>query len=51
LVRGGEEGIALTWMDARVNGVPITPRCFFSLFLPTAHFDCNERHVISGTGN
>ena len=26
LVTGGQEGIALTWMDARVNGVPMTPR-------------------------
>ncbi|MEA2372651.1 MAG: hypothetical protein QOH12_3045 [Solirubrobacteraceae bacterium] len=26
LLRQGEEGWALTWMDARVNGVPQTPR-------------------------
>jgi predicted glycogen debranching enzyme len=26
LVHGGEPGIALTWMDARINGVPVTPR-------------------------
>jgi predicted glycogen debranching enzyme len=26
LVQAGESGIALTWMDARVNGVPVTPR-------------------------
>lgn len=26
LVYAGEEGVALTWMDARVNGVVITPR-------------------------
>ncbi len=26
LVRGGEEGHALTWMDAKVDGVPVTPR-------------------------
>jgi predicted glycogen debranching enzyme len=26
LVHAGENGVALTWMDARVNGVPVTPR-------------------------
>jgi predicted glycogen debranching enzyme len=26
LLRQGAEGFALTWMDARVNGVPVTPR-------------------------
>jgi predicted glycogen debranching enzyme len=26
LLRGGERGVALTWMDARVDGVPVTPR-------------------------
>ncbi len=26
LVHAGESGVALTWMDARVNGVPVTPR-------------------------
>ncbi len=26
LVTQGEDGLALTWMDARVDGVPITPR-------------------------
>ncbi|HET7226430.1 MAG TPA: amylo-alpha-1,6-glucosidase, partial [Candidatus Eisenbacteria bacterium] len=26
LLRQGEAGVALTWMDARVNGVPVTPR-------------------------
>ncbi len=26
LLRQGEEGLALTWMDARINGVPVTPR-------------------------
>jgi predicted glycogen debranching enzyme len=26
LVHAGEPGVALTWMDARVNGVPVTPR-------------------------
>jgi predicted glycogen debranching enzyme len=26
LVTQGADGLALTWMDARVNGVPITPR-------------------------
>lgn len=26
LVGGGEPGTALTWMDARINGVPVTPR-------------------------
>lgn len=26
LLRQGAEGEALTWMDARVNGVPVTPR-------------------------
>ncbi len=26
LLHAGESGIALTWMDARVNGVPVTPR-------------------------
>ncbi len=26
LVRAGEPGFALTWMDAIVNGVPVTPR-------------------------
>lgn len=25
-LRGGEPGVALTWMDARVAGVPVTPR-------------------------
>lgn len=26
LVRGGTDGVALTWMDARVDGVAVTPR-------------------------
>ena len=26
LLRAGVPGVALTWMDARVNGVPVTPR-------------------------
>jgi len=26
LLRQGEEGWALTWMDARIDGVPVTPR-------------------------
>jgi predicted glycogen debranching enzyme len=26
LVQGGEGNVALTWMDARVRGVPVTPR-------------------------
>jgi len=26
LVSAGAEGVALTWMDARVDGVPVTPR-------------------------
>jgi predicted glycogen debranching enzyme len=26
LLRQGSEGVALTWMDARVDGVPVTPR-------------------------
>lgn len=26
LLRCGEAGVALTWMDARVDGVPVTPR-------------------------
>ena len=26
LLRGGEDGWALTWMDARIDGVPVTPR-------------------------
>jgi predicted glycogen debranching enzyme len=26
LLRGGEPGWALTWMDARIDGVPVTPR-------------------------
>lgn len=26
LVYAGEPGVALTWMDARINGVPVTPR-------------------------
>jgi predicted glycogen debranching enzyme len=26
LLRAGAEGLALTWMDARVDGVPVTPR-------------------------
>lgn len=26
LLAAGEEGLALTWMDARVNGRPVTPR-------------------------
>jgi len=26
LLRSGEEGWALTWMDARIDGVPVTPR-------------------------
>ena len=26
LIHAGENGIALTWMDARVDGVPMTPR-------------------------
>ena len=26
LLRAGAEGLALTWMDARVGGVPVTPR-------------------------
>src|SRR6478735_6359620 len=26
LLRQGESGWALTWMDARVEGVPVTPR-------------------------
>ena len=26
LLRGGADGWALTWMDARVDGTPITPR-------------------------
>jgi predicted glycogen debranching enzyme len=26
LLRQGEDGWALTWMDARINGVPVTPR-------------------------
>lgn len=26
LLRQGQEGLALTWMDARVDGVPVTPR-------------------------
>ena len=26
LIRAGEQGIALTWMDARPNGIPVTPR-------------------------
>jgi predicted glycogen debranching enzyme len=26
LVRAGEPGVALTWMDARPNGIPTTPR-------------------------
>lgn len=25
-IRAGEPGVALTWMDARVDGVPVTPR-------------------------
>lgn len=29
LLRGGTEGWALTWMDARVDGRPITPRAGF----------------------
>jgi len=26
LIYAGEQGVALTWMDARVNGMPVTPR-------------------------
>lgn len=26
LLRQGQEGLALTWMDARIDGVPVTPR-------------------------
>jgi predicted glycogen debranching enzyme len=26
LLRQGADGLALTWMDARINGVPVTPR-------------------------
>ena len=26
LLRGGSDGFALTWMDARINGRPVTPR-------------------------
>ena len=26
LVHAGESGVALTWMDVRLNGVPVTPR-------------------------
>jgi predicted glycogen debranching enzyme len=26
LLRGGEQGVALTWMDVRIDGHPITPR-------------------------
>jgi predicted glycogen debranching enzyme len=26
LLKAGDEGLALTWMDARVDGVPVTPR-------------------------
>jgi predicted glycogen debranching enzyme len=26
LLRAGEPGVALTWMDARLDGVPVTPR-------------------------
>jgi predicted glycogen debranching enzyme len=26
LIRQGAEGVALTWMDARIDGVPVTPR-------------------------
>jgi predicted glycogen debranching enzyme len=26
LIQGGAPGVALTWMDARVDGVPVTPR-------------------------
>lgn len=26
LLHAGEPGVALTWMDARLNGVPVTPR-------------------------
>lgn len=26
LLRRGEPGVALTWMDARVDGIPVTPR-------------------------
>jgi predicted glycogen debranching enzyme len=26
LLRAGVPGVALTWMDARINGVPVTPR-------------------------
>ncbi len=29
LIRAGEEGKALTWMDAVVDGVPVTPRAGF----------------------
>jgi predicted glycogen debranching enzyme len=29
LVRGGAEGWALTWMDARIDGRPVTPRAGF----------------------
>ncbi len=31
LLRGGAEGWALTWMDARVDGRPITPRAGFAV--------------------
>lgn len=27
LVEGGNEKLALTWMDAKVNSIPVTPRC------------------------
>src|SRR6185503_7729905 len=29
LLRGGADGWALTWMDARIDGRPVTPRAGF----------------------
>jgi predicted glycogen debranching enzyme len=33
LLYGGQADVALTWMDAKVNGVPVTPRAGFTVEL------------------
>ncbi len=48
LLTAGEAGLALTWMDARVNGVPVTQRAgkpveMQALWLNTLHW-VSERH-------
>jgi predicted glycogen debranching enzyme len=48
LLTSGEQGLALTWMDARVDGVPVTPRAgkpveLQALWLNTLHW-ASERH-------